>query len=184
MWSMLKIVKKQVVQSKTYFKRVEQQLSEVIQEREKMTVQFEKEKSEVIKIAIEQKKRIEEEVRKTFIEAKSQLEKVETQEKTTMKEIKEREISLIKQKEEIKRSFERQITQTKKECYSCDNGVHKLVKDRSQLDRIKEMEKAAGGFLPKDEKPLSKEELMAAMKSIMQKRAQKKADQNQFNKET
>ena len=72
-----------------------------------MEVQYEKEKSEVIKKSIEAKRRIEEEVKKTLIEAKTQVEQIETQEKRTVKEIKEREISLIKQKEEIKRAFEK-----------------------------------------------------------------------------
>ena len=70
-------------------------------------MQYEKEKSEVIKKSIEAKRRIEEEVKKTLIEAKTQVEQIETQEKRTVKEIKEREISLIKQKEEIKRAFEK-----------------------------------------------------------------------------
>jgi len=72
-----------------------------------LEVQYEKEKSEVIKKSIEAKRRIEEEVKKTLIEAKTQVEQIETQEKRTVKEIKEREISLIKQKEEIKRAFEK-----------------------------------------------------------------------------
>jgi hypothetical protein len=133
---------------------------------------------------VEQKKRIEEEVKKTLIEATATVEKVETKEKSTVREIKEREISITKQKEEIKRTFEKQITTTKKECYSCDNGVHKLVKDRGTLDRIKAMEKAAGGFMPKGSKPLSKKELMDAMRAILKKRQEKKAANNQFAKET
>lgn len=43
------------------------------------------------------------------------------------------------------------------------------------LDRIKKLEKAAGGFLPKGAKPLSKKELMDAMRAILKKRQEKKA---------
>jgi len=73
---------------------------------------------------------------------------------------------------------------TKKECFSCDNGVHKLVKDRGVLDRIAKMEKAAGGFMPKGSKPLTKKELMDAMRAILKKRQAKKAANAQFTKET
>lgn len=95
LWQMMKIIKKQVMEAKTTKKRVERQLSEIVVEREKLEIQYEKEKSETIKYALEQKKRIEEEVKKTLIESKSILEKVETKEKSTFKEIKEREISII-----------------------------------------------------------------------------------------
>lgn len=46
------------------------------------------------------------------------------------------------------------------------------------------MEKAAGGFMPKGSKPLSKKELMDAMRAILKKRQEKKAANNQFAKET
>jgi len=118
--------------------------------------------------------RIEEAIKKTLTEAISQKESIEIQEKVVKQKAREVEISLIKQKEEIKKEFTRQITETKRECYTCDNGVHKLVKDRSELDRIKQLEKAAGGFALAGKKPFSKAEMMAAMKAIIMKRAMRK----------
>lgn len=184
LWSMVRIIKKQVIESRSAQKRIQNQLNEIMNEREQLQVQWEKEKSDVIKESLAQKIRIEEAVKLTLIEAKAQTEKLETTEGAKLKEIKEKEISLIKQKEELKKSFEKQINSTKKECSTCDKGVQELVKNREQLDRIKKMEDASGGFLPKSEKPLSKDELMDAMRAIMTKRQEKKAAKDQLNKET
>jgi hypothetical protein len=71
LWSMVKILKKSITIAKSYEKRLYSQLSEITLERERLEVQWEKERSDVIKKAIEQKTRIEEMVKKTYIEAQS-----------------------------------------------------------------------------------------------------------------
>ena len=101
-----------------------------------------------------------------------------------MKEIKETEISLIKQKVEINKAFQAQIDSTKKDCNSCDVGVAKLLADRKNLERIKQIEAASGSHLPKSQQPISKGELMDAMRQIVQKKELKKAQANEFETET
>lgn len=48
------------------------------------------------------------------------------------------------------------------------------------MDRIQQLEKAAGGFDMKGQKPFSKDELMEAMKQIMLKRQMKKKTNDEF----
>lgn len=105
-----------------------------------------------------------------------------TRTKVAKQKAQEIEISIIKQKENIKKEFERQIFQAKRACYSCDNGVNKLIQNRKRLDKIKSLEEAAGGFTLAKDKPLSKKEMMDALKSVLAKKQQRQQDREEILK--
>lgn len=177
---MVKSLKKQYEKQTAYVKKLENEVEDMKEEMEKLEVNWEKTQSVELKRRLDSFKQVLESIKRTQQQAISQQQEIKTRETVTKQKAMEVEISVIKQKEMIKREFERQIFQAKRQCYSCDNGVAKLISNRKRLDKIKSLEEAAGGFTLSKDKPFSKKEIMDAMKTVLAKKQQRQLDREEI----